>query len=137
MPHRSDTSATRVTWMQHEWNTSDTSATRVRHKQHECKTSAARVLHKRHECNTSAKRTTRGWHKWTIFILITTWVKLYFHTLVFTIWQVNDYEERNNLILTTTFGNTSFPCQNVFKNCTTKTKLFNGKSHVRKLYTRL
>ena len=87
---------------------SDTSATRVRHKQHKCKTSAVRVLHKRHECNTSAKRTTRVWHKRKILILITTRVKIYFHTLIFTIWQVNDYEERNNFILTTTFGNTSF-----------------------------
>ena len=31
----------------------------------------------------------------------------------------------------------SFPCQNTFKKCTTKTKLFNGKSYIKKLYTKL
>ena len=39
----------------------------------------------------------------------------------------------SNLIL----GNASFPCQNAFKNCTTKTELFNGKRYIKKIYTRL
>ena len=30
-----------------------------------------------------------------------------------------------------------FPCQNAFKKCTTKTKLFNGKSYIKTLYIRL
>ena len=39
--------------------------------------------------------------------------------------------------LSTTFRNVSFPCQNAFKKCTTKTGLCNGKSYIKKLYTRL
>ena len=35
------------------------------------------------------------------------------------------------------FGNTSFPCQNTFEKCTTETEFRNGKSYIRKLYTRL
>ena len=73
-------------------------------------TSAKRVLHKRHECDTSEKR----------LILITARVKTYFHIPMFTIWQLKDYKERDNFILSTTFGNTSFPCQNTFEKCTTK-----------------
>ena len=35
------------------------------------------------------------------------------------------------------FGNASFPCKNAFEICTTKTELCNGKSYIKKLYTRL
>ena len=35
------------------------------------------------------------------------------------------------------FGNALFSCQNAIKKCTTKTKLFSGKSYIEKLYTRL
>ena len=35
------------------------------------------------------------------------------------------------------FGNASLPCQNPFKKCATKTNLFNDKSFIKKLYTRL
>ena len=35
------------------------------------------------------------------------------------------------------FGNASLPCQNPFKKCATKTKLFKDKSYIKKLYTRL
>ena len=90
--------------------------------------------HERHECDTSATQTTRVLHEWKVLILITTRVKTYFHTLKFTIWQVKDYKESNNFI---PFGNVSFPCQNASKKCTTETKLFNGKSYIKKLYTRL
>ena len=37
----------------------------------------------------------------------------------------------------TTLANTSFPCQNAFRKCTTKTGLSNGKGYVKTLYTRL
>ena len=37
----------------------------------------------------------------------------------------------------TNFGNFSFPYQNAFEKCTTKTELCNDKGYVRKLYTRL
>ena len=33
---------------------------------------------------------------------------------------MKDYKERNNFILSTTFENASFPCQNTFEKCTTK-----------------
>ena len=104
---------TRATRMQHEWDTSDTSA--------------PWVLHERHECDTSEKT----------LILITTRVKPYFHIPIFTIWQVKDYKERNNFILSTTFGNASFPCQNVFQKFNTKSELCNGKSYNKKLYSGL
>ena len=78
-------------------------ATRVRREQHECNTSAARVLHEWHEYNMSATRKTRVRNEYKILILITTWAKTYFHTPIFTIWQVKDYKKRNNFILRTTF----------------------------------
>ena len=59
-------------------DTSDTNATRVRHERHER-------------------------HEWKTLVLITTQMKTYFHTPIFTIWQVKDYKERNNFILRTTF----------------------------------
>ena len=116
-----------MTRMQPECHTSNTNTTGVRHERHECNTSAAQVLHEQHECNTSEK----------ILILMTARVETYFHILIFTIRQVKDYKERSNFILSTTFGNASFPCQNAFEKCTTKTGLCNCKSYIKKLYTRL
>ena len=116
VPDTSDTSATRATLMR----TSDTSETRATHEQHKCDTSETLVLYERHECDTSEK----------FLILITTPVKTYFHITIFTIWQVKDYKERNNFILSTTFRNASFPCQSEFEKCTTKTRIC-------KLHTRL
>ena len=95
-------------------------------------TSATRATQMRHECETSAIRVKK------ISILVTTRVKTYFHIPIFTIWKAKDYKERNNLILSTTFGNASFPGgQNSFEKCTTKTGLCNGESYIKKLYTRL
>ena len=104
--------------------------TSVRHERHEydtSDTSATRALHKRHECDMGEKK----------LILITTRVKTCFRIPIFTIWQVKDHKERSNFILSTTFGNASFPCQNAFEKCTTKTRLCNGKSYIKNLYTRL
>ena len=106
-----DTSARR------ERHKCDTIATRATRLQHGCDTSATRVLHQRHECDTNE-----------ILILITTRVKTYFHIPIFSMWQVKDYKERNNFILTTTFGTALFQCHNAFEKCTTKTELCNGKS---------
>ena len=109
---------------------SNTSEARVRHERHECyknDTSATRVLVERLECDRSEK----------YLILMTIRVKTYFRIPVFTKWQLNDYKERNNFILITTFGNASFPCQNSFENCTTKTELCHGESYIKNLYTRL
>ena len=46
---------------------------------------------------------------------------------------MKDYKERNNFILRTTL----FPYQNTFEKYTTKTEFYNGKSYIKKLYTRL
>ena len=57
-PVSSNTSATRVTWMQRECDTSDmseTRATQVRHEHYTKDTSATRVLHEWYECDTSNK----------------------------------------------------------------------------------
>ena len=136
-----------------EWSSliSNTSARHERHKCNTCVTLATWVGHEWHECytnDTSATLTTRlrhefytndtSLHEWKILILITTWVKIYFHTFIFTIWQVENYKEKEQFHSKSYFfGNISFPCQNAFKKCTTKTKLFNGKSYIKKLYTRL
>ena len=77
----------------------------------------------RHECDTSATRTTR--------------VKTYFHTPICAIWKVKVYKERHSLILRTTFWKCLAPMPNAFEKCITKTKLFNGKRYMKKLYTRL
>ena len=102
---------TSARYERHECQTSDTSGTRVRHERHECNTqvqhkgctndtSATRVLHERHGCDTNEKN----------LILIITQINTYFQIPLFTIWQLKDYKKRNNFILSTTFGNASFPC---------------------------
>ena len=85
------------------------------------------MLHEQHECYASEK----------ILVLITIRVKTYFHIPTFTIWQVKDYNERNNFILSITFKNASFSCQNAFENRTAKTELCNGKNYIKKLFTKL
>ena len=120
MPGTSDTSAARATLMR----TSDTSEAGATHERHKCDTSETLVLYERHKCDTSEK----------LLILITTRVKTYFHITIFTIWQVKDYKERNNFILSTTFRNASFPCQNEFEKCTTKTGICNWRA-ISKSYT--
>ena len=80
-------------------DTSDTHATRVTRVRHECDTSASWRTRVRHECYMNS----RVRHEWKILIIITTRVKTYFHTPIFTMWQVKDYKERDNFILRTTF----------------------------------
>ena len=46
--------------------------------------------HERQECYL----TTRVRHERKNLILVTIRVKIYFHTLIFTIWQVKDYKEK-------------------------------------------
>ena len=67
----------------------------------------------------------------------TTLVETYFHTLIFTIWQVKDYKERNNFILRTNFWKCLFPILKSPKKSTIKTKLFNSKSYNKKSNSRL
>ena len=80
-------------------DTSDTSATRATRMQHECNTSNASAMQVWHEYNTSATQMTQVRHEWKVLILITTLVETYFHTLLFTIWQVKGCKDRNNFIL--------------------------------------
>ena len=74
------------------------SATRVQREQHECNTSETLATLVRHKCDTSTIRTIRVQHEWKILALMTTREKTDFHTLVFTIWQVKNYKERDNFI---------------------------------------
>ena len=97
-------------------DTSDTSATqttRVQHEKHETNTSETRVTQVRHKCNTSATRTTRVWHECSTNDRSATLVRNFdfdndtseniFHTPILAIWQMKDYNERNNFILRNTF----------------------------------
>ena len=79
---------------------SHTNATRVRQ---ECNISETRAPRVPHKCDTSAKGMTQVRNKWKFLILITTRVKTYYHTVIFTIWQVKDYKERKYFILRITF----------------------------------
>ena len=124
MPHECNTSNTNATQLTHECNTS---ATQVQHECYTNDTSATRVLHERHDCDTSEN-----------FDFVTARVKTYFHTLIFCYMaserlQGEEQFDSKNYFLKIV----SFPCQNTFKKCTTKTKLFNGKSYIKKLYSRL
>ena len=101
MPDKGEASAIRATRC-------DTSATK-------CATSAAR----RHECDTSENFDFDNDTSKNIFS----------HPYIyFTIWKKKDCKERNNFILRTTFWKSLVSMPKSFKKCTTKTKLFNGKS---------
>ena len=91
--------------MQHESDTSDTSATRVRQ-----------------DCCTNDTSVTRAKN----FDFVMTRVNTYFHTLIFTIWQVKDYKERSNFILRTTCWKCLFSIRvkYVFTRVITKSKFF-------------
>ena len=83
------------------WGSSLIYNTSARHVRHECDTSDTNTTPVWHKWDTSATRMTQVRHEWKILILITTLVKTYFHTLIFTIWHVKDCKEGNNFILGT------------------------------------
>ena len=93
VPDTSDTSATHMKRVRQEWCKCYTSATSVLHEN----TSVKRVPHEQLKCDT--------WEN--VLILVTTQVKTYFHTHIFTMWQVKDYKARNSFILRTTL---EMPC---------------------------
>ena len=139
----SDPSTTDVKWIQHkgsmrkqvrhERDTNNINARWVRYE-------LTRMVHEQYKCETSATPMTRVRHDWKILILVTTRVKSYLHTRTFTICQVKDYKETNDLILRRTilsFGNALLPCQSASEKCSTKTDICNGKSYIKNLYTRL
>ena len=121
MPDKSEATAIRATQMQHECDTSDT-------MRHECDTSVTQVLHERHECDTSENVDFDNGTSKNIFSN---------PYIYFTIWKNKDCKERNNFILRTTFWKSLVSMPKSFKKCTTKTKLFNGKSCIKTLYIRL
>ena len=84
----SDTNATRATQMEQECDINVTSARQV-----------TRATWVRQECYTN--NTNATWVR--LLILITTQVKIYFHTPMWAIWEMKDYKERNNFILRTNF----------------------------------
>ena len=98
--HECNMSATQATRMQHECNTSDTNATR---KPHECHTSATQVRCEYYANDTGVTRALHQQHESNTSENITTQVKTYFHTPIFTIRQVKDYKERKNFILRIAF----------------------------------
>ena len=105
----------------------------MRYEGYECDTSATWVLHERLKCDTSATRTTRVWREQKILILIIRQGKTYFHTPIFTIWQVKDYKERNNFILRTTFWKCIVP----LPKCVSKVHRKNWTLYFQKLYQKL
>ena len=111
--------------------------TSARNERHEYDTGPTRARHEWRECNTNVIGALHEHTSEKISILITTRLKRYFHIPIFFVWQVKDYKGEEQFILSTTFGNASFPCQNAFEKCTTKTRLCNGKSYIKNLYTRL
>ena len=81
--------------------------TRVRHKSDTSATQTARVRHECYKNYTSVTRVKNFDFDNDIFSHKK--VKTYFHTATFTIWQVEDYKERNNFILRTNFWKCPFP----------------------------
>ena len=99
-------------------DTSDTSATRTVWVRRECytnDTSAIRVKKFDFDNNTSEN--------------------IYFSHPCISKWEIT--RKRTISFSELAFGNVSFPCQNAFEKCKTKTELCNGKSYIIKLYTRL
>ena len=136
LQHECQTRATRVPHERHERDNSNTIATRVRHEQHECKTSATQVLHERHDGHTSATRMTWVQHEWKI-LLATIRTKTFFHTPIFTIWQVKNYKDMNNFILRSNFWECLAPMPKCVWTVHHKNWIFYGKSYIKKLYIRL
>ena len=85
--------------------------TRARYERHECNKSATLATQVRRECYTNDISATRTLHERYTNDTSATRVQTYFHTIIFIIWQMKDYKERNNFILTTTFRKYLFPMQ--------------------------
>ena len=108
-------------------DTSDTKATRVRH---ECDTSETRVLHERHECDTSVTRIKKLDFDNDAGTNIFSHPYIY-HMASEKLQGKEQFRIKNYLLEISPFH------ANAFKKYTTKTKLFNGKNYIKKLYTRL
>ena len=121
--HKCEMSITNETWVRHKCNTNEARAIRVLQEEHESDTSATWVLHERQE--------------WKILLLITTQVKTFSCPYIYYIGKWKITKRGTISFKDLPFGNVLFPCRNAFEKCTTKTELFNAKSCIKKLYTRL
>ena len=110
--------------MEQECGTSNTSETRATRVQHKCNASATLMTRVRHGCYTNNTSATRMKN----FDFVTIRVKTYFHTVIFTIWQVKDYKERNTLILRTTFWKSLFSMTMHLKSAPQKLNLLMAKA---------
>ena len=99
-------------------DTSDKSATPLRRH-------CLWVRNERHQYDMSASRTTRLRHELKKLILIMTWVKAFFHTLILTIWQMKDYMERKDFIRRTTLAR--FPAKMPLESVAQKLKFVIAK----------
>ena len=128
MPDTSDATATQV---RHECYTNNTSATQVRHKYYTNNTSATQVRHKYYTNNTSATRVKNSGFD------SDTSKNIFLHPYVYymvseRLQREEQFHSKNYLL--------EMPCFHAkmhLKKCTTKTRLFNDKSYITKLYTRL
>ena len=110
-----------------------TRTTRVRQKRHKCDTSDTRTTQVRHECLTNDKSATlvRNFD-FDNDTNENTFSHPYITYMANERLQEEEQFHSKNYLLVA-----SFPCQNAFKKCTTKTELCNGKSYIKKLHTRL
>ena len=106
-------SATRV---RYEWHKSDTSATRT-----------TRVLHEQHEYGTSEK----------INFDNETSKNLFSHPYIYYMASKRLQEEEQFRFKNYLLEMSRFLSKNTFKKWTTKLNFFNGKSYIKKLYTRV
>ena len=112
-------------------DTSDTSATlatRVQHEQHKCDTSATQV---QHECDTNDTSATRVKN---IDFDNDTSKNIISHPYIY--YMASERLQGEEQIHSKNYFLEMSPFH-AFKKSTTKTKLFNGKSYNKKLYTRL
>ena len=102
----------------------------MRHERHKCDTSETLATGVWHKCYTNDTSATRV--KWKILILITTRLKTYFHTPIFTIWQVKYDKEGNTFIRRTIFWKYLVA---TFEKCTTKNWTFFMEKYISTSYT--
>ena len=81
--------------------------------------------------------TTRVRRDGKILTLITTRVKIFSHPRIS--YMVNEGQQGEEQFYSKNYLSevASFPCQNAFEKCTTKTELWNGKTYFKTLCTRL
>ena len=123
-----------TTRVRHEWGTNNASAKQVLHERHECDTNVARMTRVQHECYTNGTSATLVK---TFDFENGTGENVFSHPCIYYMASQRLQAERQFHSKKLPFGHVLFPCQNAFKKRTTKTKLCNGKSYIKKLYAGL